>query len=231
VAEAPGRHPRSQREPLLRRPFYWFCWSLCLLVATVVFRYRRLGLRHIPKRGAVLIVANHQSYLDPVLVGLAVQDRMVTPLARSGLFKNRLLGALLRALGVVPIAEDGGDVAAIKQGVAQLRAGRIVAIYPEGARSPDGKMRPFKRGALLLIKRSTAPILPIAVSGAHEAWPRSRRFPRVIGARVAVNIGQPIGHDELLKDGDDEALRRLERVITELKAEIDPIVVQDTPTA
>jgi len=210
--------------PFLQRAYYWFFWSLCLLICTVFFRYRRLGRHNIPKDGAFLIVANHESYLDPVLVGLAIDTKPVTPLARNALFKNPIFGAHLRTLGCVPIDETNGDIAAIKEGVRQLRAGRIVSIFPEGSRSHDGAIHPFKRGALLLIKRSTVPILPIAVAGAYDAWPRAQKLPRILRSRVAINIGKPIAHDDLLKDGPDEALRRLEQVIGELKAELAPIV-------
>ncbi|MCB9847411.1 MAG: 1-acyl-sn-glycerol-3-phosphate acyltransferase [Phycisphaeraceae bacterium] len=210
--------------PIHQRAFYWLCWWISLLTVTVLFRYRRFGRRNAPREGAFLIVANHESYLDPVLVGCAIDHQPVTPLARRSLFDNIFFGTLIRLLGSVPIDETGGDVAAIKEGVRQLRAGRIVSLYPEGGRSHDGTIQPFKRGALLLIKRSTVPILPVAVAGAYNAWPRSKRFPRIFGPRVAVNVGEPIAHEDLLKDGDDAALRRLEQIIAGLKAEIAPIV-------
>ena len=210
--------------PIHQRLYYWFFWWLSLLIVTALFRYQRRGRRNIPAEGAFLIVANHESYLDPLLVGLAIDSQPVTPIARIALFKNPIFGAHLRMLGCVPIDESGGDIVAIKEGIRQLRAGRIVSLFPEGSRTLDGQMQPFKRGALLLIKRSTVPILPIAVAGAYDAWPRARKLPRVFGSRVAINVGEPITHDDLLKNGPDEALRRLERVIASLKAELAPIV-------
>lgn len=224
MAEQVAPQPVRFGMPWYQRAYYWFWWYICLLLVTVLFRYRRQGRRNTPREGAFLIVANHESYLDPVLVGLAIDHQPVTPLARRGLFKNPIFGAHLRGLGTVPIDETGGDVAAIKEGIRQLQAGRIVSLYPEGSRSHDGQMQPFKRGALLLLKRSTVPILPIAVAGAYDAWPRKQKLPKIFGSKVAINIGEPIDHNDLLKDGPDEALRTLERVIAQLKAELAPIV-------
>lgn len=218
----------AKRMPIHQRIYYWSFWWACLIAATVVFRFRRMGRHNIPREGAFLLVANHESYLDPVLVGLAIDTQPVTSLARKALFKNPIFGAHLRMLGVVPIDETGGDIAAIKEGIRQLSAGHIVSLFPEGSRTHNGRIQPFKRGALLLIKRSTVPILPIAVAGAYDTWPRASKLPRFFRSHVAVNIGKPIAHDDLLKDGPDEALRRLERIIGELKAELEPIVC-DTP--
>lgn len=224
MAEQVAPQPVRFGMPWYQRAYYWFWWYICLLTVTILFRYRRQGRHNTPREGAFLIVANHESYLDPVLVGLAIDHQPVTPLARRGLFKNPIFGAHLRGLGTVPIDETGGDVAAIKEGIRQLQAGRIVSLYPEGSRSHDGQMQPFKRGALLLLKRSTVPILPIAVAGAYDAWPRKQKLPKIFGSKVAINIGEPIDHNDLLKDGPDEALRTLERVIAQLKAELAPIV-------
>ncbi len=210
--------------PFYQRVFYRFWWWVCLIVATFVFRFRRFGLHNVPKEGPFLIVANHESFLDPVITGLAIAHKPVTALARKSLFKNPIFGAVLRSIGVTPIDDNGGDIATIKLSIRLLREGHVVSLFPEGSRTHDGKIQPFKKGALLLIRKSTAPILPIAVAGAYKTWPRSQKLPKFFGNHVAINVGKPIDHDDLLKDGPDAALRRLEQVIQALRDEMDPII-------
>ena len=91
----------------------------------------------------------------------------------------------------------------------RLEGGRAVLIFPEGSRTTDGRVAPFKRGVAVLVKRSRCPVVPVALEGAYEAWPRSRRLPRWLGHRVAVMYGRPIPHDELMHGGADAALLRL----------------------
>lgn len=191
------------------------------MFTTLVWRYRAYHGERVPGSGPVLIVANHQSYLDPIIVGQLVPSRQIDSVAREGLFRVPLLAPLMRGLHGFPIREDGEpDSAAIREILARLERGLAVVIYPEGSRSRDGRMTEFKRGAALVVKRSRCPVLPVAIEGAHDAWPRGRRRPRLLGARVMTMAGEAIAHDELLADGPDAALRRLEHQIDAMRLDL-----------
>ncbi len=200
---------------MLNFEFWRTFWAILLLV---FWRYRIYGRNRVPFSGALLIVANHQSYLDSGAVGVAVGPRHTDSVAREGLFRIPGFGTLIRWLHAFPVREDGGgDTRAIKETLARLERGRAVIIFPEGSRTHDGSVGEFKRGAAVIIKRSRCPVLPVAVEGAYDAWPRGARAPSVFGQRVSVAIGEPIPHDELMRDGPDAALERLHMEVDRLR--------------
>ena len=185
---------------------YYAVCKITLVLFKVFFRLRSRGTSNMPARGPVLVAVNHQSHLDAEAVSI-VLPRHVVFIARAGLFKNPLFGWFIRALNSVPIKEGGSDTAAIRAALEQLARGRAVLIFPEGTRSPDGAMRPLKRGVWLLLSRGKCPILPVGVDGGFDAWPRGARFPRLFaGARIAVAVGAPINPDELLLLGPERGL-------------------------
>lgn len=156
----------------------------------------------------MLVVANHQSYLDPPLLGCAMPQRQFDFLARAGLFDVKWLKPLITALHSVPIKENGSDPASIKEILRRLEAGRVVLVFPEGSRTETGEMGEFKRGVALLLKRAKCPVLPVGIAGAYDAWPRGSR-PRPFRKRVIVEVGEPISYEELMALGPDGALARL----------------------
>jgi 1-acyl-sn-glycerol-3-phosphate acyltransferase len=185
------------------------------------FSLRSYGRENVPERGGAILASNHASFLDPVLVGAAV-DRPLDYFARSTLFCSPL-GPLLRALNGFPVerakeraerAERGGSgareagVAAIRGAIERLRAGRLLLVFPEGTRSMTGELGPFEPGIALFARRAAVPILPVAIDGSFEAWSRARPIPR-LGVPCAVAIGKPIagGNGALLERVRDEILR------------------------
>ncbi len=207
--------------------FYRACRLLCFGVVTPIFRMRAVRFGAVPAAGACIIVCNHQSYLDPVLVGLSLRGRAIHPIARLGLFRNPFFAWFIRSLNAIAIRENTGDRAAIRAGLERLAQGRVVLVFPEGSRTPDGSVQAFKRGALLMIGQSRCPVLPAAIEGAFEAWPRTRRFPRLWGQRVAVAFGRPIDHDALLADGPNAALTRLHDAVEGLREELRALLGTD----
>src|SRR6185369_12543889 len=119
---------------------------------------RLRGTNNMPKTGPALVIANHQSYLDPLLVGLCARRPLVY-LARKTLFKNPILAALIRSLNAVPIDQEGVGKEGIRVILEQLSLGKAVVVFPEGERSGTDEMLPLKPGILLLIKRTQAPIV------------------------------------------------------------------------
>src|SRR5262245_2125718 len=126
---------------------------------TLGFSYRFAGTAHVPKKGPALVIANHQSFLDPWIVGMAVK-RPLTYLARKTLFRNRLFAAMIRSVNAVPIDQEGVGKEGIRAVLEALEKGQAVLVFPEGSRTPDGVMHELRPGIQLLIKRARAPIVP-----------------------------------------------------------------------
>jgi 1-acyl-sn-glycerol-3-phosphate acyltransferase len=182
--------------------------------------YRSYHSERVPAEGPLLLVCNHQSFYDPPAVGCGVRNRQLSYLARSGLFKVRGLKWVIEALNAVPIKEKSGDSAAIREILARLEQGDAVLIFPEGSRTPDGEMREFKRGIAVLVKRARCAVVPVAIDGAFDAWPRTRATPRLWTRRIGVLFGEPIAFDELMEEGAEKGLQRIEATVRELRREL-----------
>jgi 1-acyl-sn-glycerol-3-phosphate acyltransferase len=195
---------------LIYESAYWL--SMCAM--TLGFSLRTAGRRHIPCTGPALLIANHQSFVDPVLVGLATR-RHLSFLARQTLFRRPALAWLLRHLSAVPIDHEGVGKEGIKAILEQLRAGRAVVVFPEGTRSRDGKLQPLRPGVQLLIKRTEAPIVPVGIAGAYDAWPRTQHLPTPAPlflpaeGGIAVVVGKPLDAGPLAQLPRDRCLAEL----------------------
>lgn len=200
-------------------PIVWwdFCAFLCWSWLKLSYRLRRIHRDRVPQTGAILVISNHQSFLDPMVNGVTVWDRQFTALARDSLFVGPF-GWILRSVSARPIKREGGDLEAMKGALAELEAGRVVIIYPEGTRSPDGNMIEFKRGVLLLLKRVKPTVLPMGVDGTFEAWPRGRKLPRLFGNVVCV-CGEPISGEELAKLDSADALAAMRAAVSKAHEE------------
>lgn len=207
-------------QPLWRTAFYRLCRKIIAVYVRTCYRVRIRGAKNIPPTGPVLVVSNHQSHLDPPLVGVALGHRNMASIAREGLFKVPVFGLVLRALGAISIRQNEGDTGAMRAAIGELKKGRLMLIFPEGSRSPDGAVHEFKRGAWLLMTRAGCDILPAAVEGAFDAWPRDRKFPRLLGCRCAVAFGQPISHAQLKDLGADAGLEFLAQRIDQMRLEL-----------
>jgi len=156
--------------------WYAVLWCPCWAIALFAFRYRWTGRENVPTTGPVLLVSNHQSHLDPVLVGIAC-PRQIRFLARHTLFYWPL-SWLIRSLGAVPIDRERGGLGGIKSTLKLLAENEAVLAFPEGTRTRDGRLQPFMPGFCALARRSGATIVPVAIQGAFAAMPRGSSVPR-----------------------------------------------------
>ncbi len=202
---------------LARILFYECVRRGLVLFFRVVYRAEVVGHEKVPASGPLLIAANHQSFLDPPAIGCFVRTRHLNFVARGGLFGFAPFAWLISLLNALPIRGDGSDASAIKETLRRLAQGRAILIFPEGSRTPDGKMHDFKRGVALLVKKARCPVVPAAIEGAYEAWPISRGVPRLMGQRIRVVYGDPIAYDDLMKDGADAALDRIRAAVLALQ--------------
>jgi 1-acyl-sn-glycerol-3-phosphate acyltransferase len=179
------------------------CWYrfnfYCLFPSfTLGWSFRSEGSRHVPPEGPLLVLANHQSYLDPPLIGVAVRRR-IWYLARKTLFDSPLLARFMESLGTLAVDQEGIAKEGLRASVERLQAGKALLIFPEGERTPSGEMLPFKPGITLVLKKAPVPILPVGVAGAFDAYPRQSKLPRFsplfwpwTGAAFAASVGEPI---------------------------------------
>lgn len=182
-------------------------------------RYRAHGLERLPEGGALLLI-NHQSFLDPLLVGLPLQ-RPVSFLARDTLFPVPFVGWVLRNTYVMPIRRDAATTESLRESIRRIEHGFYVGVFPEGTRTRDGRLGEFKPGFVALLRRCRAPLIPVGIAGAIDVMPRGSIFPRP--RRVQVEFGLPIAFCELeplLARGKEQELlsfarQQLERCVTE----------------
>ncbi len=182
--------------------WYSVCRAVCRIFGVVVFGVRVRGRQKIPRDGGLLIVSNHQSHLDPVLAGVAC-DRQMSSLARDTLFLVPLLRPLIKSLDAIPLDREGGGLAGLKETLRRLKKGDVVLVFPEGTRTPDGRLGSLKSGFCTLARRTGVPLQPMAIAGAFDAWPRRRLFPGQ--ATIHVEFGQPL-MPELIERLSDEQL-------------------------
>ncbi|HEY6217232.1 MAG TPA: lysophospholipid acyltransferase family protein [Pyrinomonadaceae bacterium] len=160
-------------------------WSLELIrpvvhaASRVFWKIEFRGVENVPTHGGVIVAANHQTYLDPFWLSLAIK-RPTRYLAWSDAFRWPVVGRGLVWLGAWPLALEGSDPAAIRRSLQWLRDGGAVVIFPEGARSTvSGSLDRFKAGAVRLALEAQVPILPVTIKGGNHVWPRGWRFPRM----------------------------------------------------
>jgi 1-acyl-sn-glycerol-3-phosphate acyltransferase len=208
--------------PWVMHRWYDLGYLTCFWTFGTLFSLRTRGGQNVPD-GPVLMVANHQSFMDPVLVGLASSRRRVSFLARETLFKNKTAAALMRSLDAVPIDHRGFSREGLQATLDFLHRGKVVCVFAEGERTHTGEVEPFKPGISLLMKRVKAPIVPVGIAGAYDAWPRTRKVPRLApvfappsSATIAVSVGKPIAPETYAGMPRDAMLEDLrQRVETE----------------
>jgi 1-acyl-sn-glycerol-3-phosphate acyltransferase len=201
---------------LASRLWYAFIRAICWSIAFLFFRPRVFHRERFPRTGGFLLLANHQSYLDPPLVGMIV-PRQINYLARETLFKNKLFAWLIRSLDAIPIDREGLGISGLKETLRRLKRGEVVLLFPEGTRSPDGEMQPLKPGFSALVDRADVPIVPVGLDGPHEAYPRGAKFPRP--AKIAMVVGEPIPASTAREMDDRDLVALVAQKLGELHAE------------
>lgn len=173
---------------------FWFLMSRVLqMISYDRFRMKVSGIEKLPKSGAYLLCSNHQSYIDPLILGSALPWEIFSRLfavGTSDVFGKPLMRRLARSLKTIVVDPDANLIPAMRAGAFGLRHGLILILYPEGERSIDGTPKVFKKGAAILSIQRQVPIVPVAIEGFYDAWPRNKPFQRF--APLEISIGDPI---------------------------------------
>jgi 1-acyl-sn-glycerol-3-phosphate acyltransferase len=196
---------------------YLIGWSFYRLVFALYFRWRVYNDERVPLKGAVILAANHASFLDPPLVGSGLH-RDINYLARKSLFRFPVLGWILRNVNAVPVDRDGGGAAGLRAIMDRLHAGGAIILFPEGTRTQDGRLQPARSGIGLTVIKSDAPVVPVRVFGTYEAWGRHVGFPRPLP--VVVKYGQPMHFEQLRAEAKSCSKARLKEIYQQVADEI-----------
>ncbi len=196
---------------------YTFGYVVSTLIAKGLFRFKIVNRDRIIEQGPAILAMNHESYLDPPFAGIASR-REIYFLARKTLMDWPLVGPHFPKFNVIPVDQDRADMSALKTLIRLVRNGNGTIIFPEGSRTLDGNLQPAQPGLGLVIAKTLAPVVPMRIFGAHEAFPRGGGRLRL--CPITIVVGQPIHFtQEDLQGGGRELYQRLsDRVMERIAA-------------
>jgi 1-acyl-sn-glycerol-3-phosphate acyltransferase len=194
---------------------YSVCAVISKVVAKTLFGFRAYGTEYIPRTGGCVIASNHESYLDPPLVGISA-PRQIFYLARKTLLDWPILGPIFPKLNVIPVDQERADMSALKTVIKRVRAGECTVIFPEGSRTLDGQLQPAQPGLGLVTAKTRCTVVPARIFGAHAAFPRGGK-PRPF-RRITLAIEPPMTFTDADYEGDGRELyqRLSERVLARI---------------
>ncbi|HSW46871.1 MAG TPA: lysophospholipid acyltransferase family protein, partial [Phycisphaerae bacterium] len=184
-----SRGGRMSRMRWFYRLSRFACWGF----STFYFKTRCFGVRNLPLDGGVLLVSNHQSFMDPVLATMTLR-REGNYMARDSLFRSRWFGWLITHYNSFPVRRSTADIGAIKESMRRLKDGRLMLMFPEGTRTTDGRIGPLLPGMVAIAQKTRVPIVPCLIDGVFQVWPRHQLLPSP--GDVIVEYGPPIRPEE-----------------------------------
>jgi long-chain acyl-CoA synthetase len=196
ILEEPVTDPevlRLSRPSAFAEVFFFLLGRIVYLFVADRFHLRVRGLGNLPDKGPFLLCSNHQSYIDPILLGAVLPWRIFRDtfaLGTSDVFGQGFMRRLARWLRVVVLDPDANLVPAMRAGAFGLKHSRVLMLYPEGERTNTGELTLFRKGAAILSIHTQASIVPIAINGFYDAWPRHKKYPKF--ADLQMTIGKPI---------------------------------------
>jgi len=169
--------------------WYRLLWFIGLMIFKFLFKLNREGKDKIPRKGGMIIAANHRSYLDPIALALLVPRRM-NFMAKEELFHNPIFGYLITKLGAFPLKRGKLDKIAYKKAFQVLKEGKILALFPEGTRSYSGQLGKLREGPVRMALYSQVPLIPVVIKGTEKVLPRGAKFIR--WGKIRIKVGEPL---------------------------------------
>ena len=174
---------------------YWVFKAVLKPLLRGMYRIRVEGLENVPRKGPAIIAANHVSFLDSFFIPLVVKRRKMTYLAKADYFKSWKTAWFFKSVGQIPTEREGGEKSkqALNVALGVLKEGKLLGIYPEGTRSPDGKLYRGRTGVARLALTAGVPVIPCGLIGTDEVMPKDAKLPRFRGRiEVRVRFGKPL---------------------------------------
>ncbi|MDA1196943.1 MAG: lysophospholipid acyltransferase family protein [Nanoarchaeota archaeon] len=193
---------------------------------TNIFTGKVTGYENLPKKGGYIIAANHDSYLDHLLIAVRFYKHLghrVHFLAKKELFDNSLKKMFHEWSGAIPLDREAGGKEALKWGIKSLKEGKIIAIHPEGTRSLDGKLQRGKTGVARLALHAKVPIVPLGLRGTFEILPKGKKIPKL--KKADLFIGKPMSFEKQYGFGEDAKVLR--KITTTIMKEIAKLTKED----
>ncbi len=192
---------------------YGIARVLAFLVLMPLFFIKVVGRKNFKVEGGCLVICNHKSNWDPIVLGFSNTYRPVGYMAKEELFRSKPANFFLRRLHAIPISRGKGDIGAVKAALKALRAGETIGIFPEGTRSKTGELLPFGQGAALFALKTEVPVVPVYISGDYKLF-----------RRVVVKVHRPIYLSQMYEGSTTsetitEATRYLEDIMKEMSRE------------
>lgn len=169
--------------------FYWFVKGIFHPFVRLYLGLTREGIDHLPRKGPGIVVCNHASYMDPIILGSAAPRRLRF-MVLQWMYDLLLIRWFYWGMGTVPVRSEGQDARAIRSALRVLGSGGLLAIFPEGTRSADGRLIDPRPGAALIATMAGVPVIPAWIDGARQSLPVGGRFPKP--ARIHVRFGPPL---------------------------------------
>ncbi len=191
--------------------FYYLGKALTGFIFRIWFHLEFYGQENQPKDHGYILCCNHRSGLDPVLVAQKVK-KPIRYMAKAELFQNKFVSFIIRHLGAFPVARGKGDTSAIDTAVETVKGGRVLGLFPEGTRSPDGQLLRFKSGAVVIAAQSKGDLLPAAI------WYSGKKF----RSKVIIRYGKPIPNSEILIE--EHAAKQIKEVVSRLHNEVEKLL-------
>lgn len=193
-------------------------WRLgCKGVFASVWRLEVFNRHFEPTAGSALYICNHQSFLDPMLMALALK-RPMHFMARDTLFRVPGFKHLISSVNAFPVKRGTADTGALKEAIRRLRAGQQLILFPEGTRTRDGRIGDFLPGVAMLAQRAAEWVIPTVIDGAFECWPRSSPLP--LPGPLTVVYGQPLRAADIRKMPGEQLLAQVRQTMIELQADL-----------
>jgi 1-acyl-sn-glycerol-3-phosphate acyltransferase len=199
--------------------FYKFARFIGCILSFLFWPIKIKGRKYLNKKGPVIFAANHVSYLDPIVLGIA-NKRQIHFIAKKEIFEVPVLGLIVKYLGAIPVDRQNANLTSIKKSFNILKDGKVLGIFPEGTRSLNGKLLELNAGLIKIAFKTNAPIIPIGITGTYDIYPPGAKIPYFLKRKyVHINVGKPIYLDNNRQKDlkyQKESLSLIEKKIKEL---------------
>ena len=207
----------KNKDGLARRIWHELGRFISVGIVWLLYRVKVYGKENIPTDGAALVLSSHQSLFDPILCqGWLRRPFYYVP--RDTLFVG-FWGLLIDSFYTIPINQEKVGITSMRAIIEVLKRGHIVCLYPEGARTFDGRIDQIKPGFSLLVRRSGATIVPMVIEGIFERWPRGQKYPKP-GGRVGILYGKPIPADHIKEFGEEKFIQEFNQIMRSMHNEL-----------